>query len=66
MRFGRSRGGVQPPLFLDQTEVRGAEKTYFLRPPPPLSQGMDAPVMRTMCSHHITDTKVICTSRFFS
>ena len=36
MRFGRSRGGVQPPLFLDQTEVQGAEKTYFLRPPPPL------------------------------
>ena len=61
------QGRGPPPLFLDQTEVRGAEKTYFLRPPPPpLSQGLDAPVMRTMCSHHITDTKVICTSRFFS
>ena len=29
-----------PSLFLDQNEARRAEK-IFLRPPPPLSQGLD-------------------------
>ena len=41
---GGSRGGAPPPpaLILDQTEVRGAEKKFILRlPPPPLSQGLD-------------------------
>ena len=40
---GRSRGGARsPPLFLDQTEGRRAEKIFFCdRPPPPLSQGLD-------------------------
>ena len=35
--------GPDLPLFLDQTEARGAEKTSFgdRPPPPPLSQGLD-------------------------
>ena len=61
------QGRGQTPLIFRPNWGPRAEKTYFLRPPPPpLSQGLDAPVMRTMCSHHITDTKVICTSRCFS
>ena len=34
---GVSRGGARgarPPLFLDQTEARRAEKKFFSRPPP--------------------------------
>ena len=44
---GRSRGGAhpRPPLFLDQTEAQGAEKS-FSKTPPPLSQGVD-PVLLT-------------------
>ena len=41
---GGSRGGARaPPLFLDQTVARGAEKIFFWNPPPPpaLSQGLD-------------------------
>ena len=45
---GGSRGGARvPPLFLDQTVARGAEKIFFwTHPPPPplpppLSQGLD-------------------------
>ena len=42
---GGSRGGAHPtppPLILDQTEVRRAEKKFILRlPPPSLSQGLD-------------------------
>ena len=37
-------GAARPPLFLDQTEARRAEKDFFGdRPPhpPPLSQGLD-------------------------
>ena len=30
-----------PPLFLDQTETRKAEKKFGDCPPPPLSQGLD-------------------------
>ena len=37
---GRARGAL-PPLFLDQTEARRAEKNFFKMPPPPLSQGRD-------------------------
>ena len=38
---GGSRGGARvPPLFLDQTVARGAEKIFFWIPPP-LSQGLD-------------------------
>ena len=38
----RYRGARPPPLFLDQTEARRAEKDFFLdRPPPLLSQGLD-------------------------
>ena len=34
---GGSRGGSRvPPLFLDQTVARGAEKIFFWNPPPPL------------------------------
>ena len=33
---GGSRGGTRaPPLFLDQTVARGAEKIFFWNPPPP-------------------------------
>ena len=31
---GRGQGDVPPPLFLDQTEARGAEKNFFGDPPP--------------------------------
>ena len=46
-RSGRSRRGAwgalqPPPLFLDQTEARIAEK-IFETAPPPLSQGLDDP-----------------------
>ena len=45
-------GGVRPPLFLDQTEARRAEKNLLDtappfslglddQPPPPLSEGLD-------------------------
>ena len=33
--------GPGPPLFLDQTEGRRAEKIFFCDRPPPLSQGLD-------------------------
>ena len=48
---GRGPGGLDPLLFLDQTEAQRAEKTFFGDPPPlskvlddcpPLSQGLDA------------------------
>ena len=41
---GRGQGDLPPPtpLFLDQTEARGAEKKFFWRPSP-LSQGLDDP-----------------------
>ena len=60
MSIGGSRGGAwgarpPPPLFLDQTEVRRAEKMFFgdwaspfLRvwmTPPSLSEGPDSPLM---------------------
>ena len=35
------RGEGPPPLFLDQTEARRAEKVFFETAPPPLSQGLD-------------------------
>ena len=40
---GRGQGGPTPPLFLDQTEARRAEKN-FLRPGPPLSESLDPPL----------------------
>ena len=57
---GEEPGGA--PLFLDQTEVRRAEKKIFLRPPPPprhfisgsgwqgppLSEGLDPPLTDTI------------------
>ena len=36
---GSERGGRAPPLFLDQTENRTAEKKFFGDRPPPLSKG---------------------------
>ena len=57
---GGSRGGtrgVRPPLFLDQTEARRAEKNFYkTRPPPylriwmtapplPLSEDLDTPLL---------------------
>ena len=48
---GRDPGGLDPLLFLDQTEAQRAEKIFFRDPPPlskvlddcppPLSQGLD-------------------------
>ena len=32
---GRSRGTRLPPIFLDQTDARWAEKIHFGTPPPP-------------------------------
>ena len=54
-RGGASGGPAPPPLFLDQTEARKAEKIIFLRPGPspylsvwmtvpPLSGGLDPPL----------------------
>ena len=41
---GGSRGGGAPPLFLDQTEFRKAEKKIFVTGPPPyLRVSMIAP-----------------------
>ena len=36
-----TRFQTAPPLFLDQTEARRAEKNFFETTPPPLSQGLD-------------------------
>ena len=39
---GEGPRGPRPPLFLDQTEARGAEKNVFWRPGSPLSdKGQD-------------------------
>ena len=43
-RFGVADPGeppTSPPLFLDQTEVRRAEKIFWGDPPPPLPKGLD-------------------------
>ena len=59
---GGARGAQAPPLFLDQTEARTAEKLFFGRPapllylrvwmtappPPPLSQGLDPALIREL------------------
>ena len=37
---GRNPGGGAPPLFLNQTEARGAENIFF-GDRPPLSKGLD-------------------------
>ena len=34
-------GAPSPPIFLAQTEARRAENIFFLRPDPPLTQGLD-------------------------
>ena len=39
---GEAAGGPPPPLYLDQTEARRAEKMFFGdRAPPPLLKGLD-------------------------
>ena len=42
---GEGPGGAGPSIFLDQTEARRAEKTFFLNcpppPPRPLCHGLD-------------------------
>ena len=38
--LGEGPGGP-PPLVLDQTEARRAEKIFFLRPSPPVISGSD-------------------------
>ena len=40
---GRPRGATSPPLFLDQTKARGAEKKCFWRLSPPLISGSGWP-----------------------
>ena len=57
---GGSRGGVRgprvtPPLFLDQTEARGAEKNFGDCPLPLLFQGLDdrPPAHLKGCIHHL-------------
>ena len=54
---GKGPGGAPSPLLLDQTEARGAKKNFFEtcappfsqgvddRPPPPLSEGLDTPLI---------------------
>ena len=55
---GRGPGGPAPPLFLDQTEARRAEKFFWETGPPslcqgldyrapPLSEGLDPPLIQT-------------------
>ena len=55
---GGTRGGPAPPLFLDQTEARRAEKFFWETGPPslcqgldywapPLSEGLDSPLIQT-------------------
>ena len=55
---GRGPGGPAPPLFLDQTEARRAEKFFWETGPPslcqgldywapPLSEGLDQPLIQT-------------------
>jgi len=39
----REGPGARPLLFLGQTEARRAKNFFFLRPGPPLSQGLDDP-----------------------
>ena len=46
--LGRSRGGArgaQLPLIFGPTEARRVKKKIFLRPPPPLSEGIDMTVV---------------------
>ena len=51
---GRGQGDLPPPpLFLDQTEARGAEKHFFGDPPPTLSQGLDDPPPRLSFSESL-------------
>lgn len=58
MICGGSRGGARgprvPPLFLDQTEARGAEKDLETAPPP-LSQGLydRPPAYLNVCIQHL-------------
>ena len=50
---GGGRPLPPPPLFLDESEVRRAEKNFFLDivprplPPPPLFEGLDPPLRCT-------------------
>ena len=39
--LGEVPGELGPPLFLDQTQARRAEKNLFEYRPPPLFQGLD-------------------------
>ena len=40
--MGGARGAHPPPLILDQTEARRAEKDFFETAPPPFSKGLGA------------------------
>ena len=42
---GRGPGEPAPPLFFNQNEAQRAEKNFFGAPPPPLSEGLDPPVL---------------------
>ena len=41
---GEGAGEAALPLLLHETEARGAEKKFFLRPPHTLSEGLDPPL----------------------
>ena len=71
---GRGPGGPAYPLFLDQTEIRTAEKNVFGDrlpllskglddsdpPPPPLAQGLDSALLFT--TQTITIRRLSCHS----
>ena len=46
---GRGGGGGLPLLFLDQTEVRGAEKKFFWRPGSPILEDLDPLLRLRLC-----------------
>ena len=52
--LGEVPGELGPPLFLDQTQARRAEKNLFEDRPPPLFQGLDdrAPPYLKVWIHH--------------
>ena len=54
---GEALGTRPPPLLLDQTEARRTEKFFFRPPRPPLSEGLDLPlisIVETNCAIHWT------------
>ena len=57
--MGGARGGRPPPLSLDQTKARKAEKKFFGDPSPPpphlsLSEGLDPPLQTRKLGNKIS------------